>query len=97
MICSTVEAKSEWRNWLKKILHEAHERLTKAQERCKRTFDNRLCRQKEQVRAGDSVFLRIEKRDDSQTRQKLPPLAEGPLKVIEANSRVVTMKELTVR
>ena len=74
------------------MLHEAHERLTKAQERYKRTFDNRLCRQKEQVRAGDSIFLRIEKRDDSQTGHKLAPLAEGPLKVIEANNRVVTIE-----
>ena len=89
---NTVEAKSRCKNWLKKILHKARKRLTIAQEGYKRTFDNRLRRQKEQVTEGDSVFLRIEKRDDSQTHHKSAPLAEGPLKVIEANSRVVTIE-----
>ena len=38
------------------------------------------------------MFLRIEKRDDNQTRHKLAALAEGPFKVVNAVSRVITIE-----
>ena len=67
-------------------MQEAGGQFKKAQDRYRRTFNKRLRNQTEEIRTGDLVFLRIEKRDDNQTRHKLAALAEGPFEVINVDS-----------
>ena len=65
----------KWRQCLSKTLVEARSQLDKAQERYKREYDKRLRRQRETIKKGDSVFMRVQRRDERQTRHKLAAVA----------------------
>ena len=91
-------AHDKWRQWLSKTLTEARSQLDKAQARYKRDYDKRLHRQRETIKKGDSVFLRVKRRDESQTRHKLAAVAEGPFPVesVKGNTVVIVRPDGTV-
>lgn len=72
------EAKSEWKQCLPKSLREASRRLRTAREGLTRKVEARLCRQREKIEQGDYVYLREERYDDSEHRDKLAAVAFGP-------------------
>ena len=84
-------AHDKWRQWLSKTLTEARMQLDKAQARYKRDYDKRLRRQREIIKKGDSVFLRKERRDESQTRHKLAAVAVGPFPVESVKGNTVVI------
>ena len=77
---------------MKKALSETKERLRRAQERYKRNYDARLRRQSEFIGKDDHVYLRVERRDEQQTRHKLAPVAVGPYKVLETRGHTVMIE-----
>ena len=87
-----VETRDKWKQWLKKSLREARERLRKAQERYKRNYDTRLRKQKELIKEGDHVYLRRERRDESEHSHKLATAAEGPFPVKSSTRQTVVIE-----
>ena len=88
---SAKDFKSKWKAWLEKALTETRDPLSKAQERYKRNYDRRLRRDLENIKAGDFVFLRVERKDDKETRHKLAPIADGPYLVKDVNQDAKTV------
>ena len=85
------EYKHKWKAWLARAIPETQEKLRKAQERYKRAFDKRLRKQTEEINAGDEVFLRVERKDDQDTRHKLAPIADGPFPVKKVDREAKTV------
>ena len=56
---------------LAQTILETQEKLRKAQERYKKAFDKRLRNTTEDVMPGDNGYLRVERKDDTETRHKL--------------------------
>lgn len=83
--------KHKRKEWLAKAIPETQEKLRKAQERYKKSFDKRLRKEFEDFKAGDDVFLRIERNDDKDIQHNLAPIAEGPLKVKSVNREAKTV------
>ena len=65
---------------------------SKSQARYKRNYDARLRKQKEKVYLGDQVYLRIEKRDETQTRHKLAAFVDGPYPVVGVRGNTVVIE-----
>ncbi len=84
---------TRWRAWLKKALVEAKSKLDASQARYKKNFDDRLRRQKENIKMDDSVFLRVERRSEKDVRHKLAAVADGPFKVIEVDTKTVVIEK----
>ena len=72
--------------------------LDKAQARCKRDYDKRLRRRRETTKKGDSVFQRVERHDENQTRHKLAAVAEGlfPVDGVKGHTVVIVRPDATV-
>ena len=96
--CTTTESHDKWRRWLSKTISEARTKLDKAQVRYKRNYDRLLRRQREEIREGDSVFLRVERRNEADTRHKLAAVADGPFQVqgVSNNTVVIARPDNTV-
>ena len=64
----------------------------------KRDYDTLLRRQRETIKKGDSIFLRVERRDENQTRHKLAAVAEGPFPVesVKGHTVVIVRPDETV-
>ena len=77
---------------MEKTLRETGDRLRKTQERYKKNYDQRLRKQSEIIKEDDFVYLRVERRDENETRHKLAAVAEGPYKVLEATRRTVVIE-----
>ena len=77
---------------MKKTLGTAGAHLHRAQERYKKNFDARLRRQRQRISADDHVFLRIEKKNDRDTRHKQAPIASGPYPVKAIDSKTVVIE-----
>ena len=73
---------------------EARTRIAKTQERYKRNCGVRLSRQREVIKKDDNVYLRVERRDESQTRHKLAAIAEGRFKVLSTKGNTVVIERL---
>ncbi len=86
------QEKQHWKQWLQKALTETRERLRKAQERYKKNYDERLRRQSETIKPEDFIYLRVERRDENETRHKLAAVAEGPFKVISSTRHTVVIE-----
>ena len=67
------EYQLKWKDWLARTIPDTQEKLRKAQERYKKAFDKRLRRTTEDIMTGDNVYLRVERKDDTETRHKLAP------------------------
>ena len=95
---SVLESHDKWRQWLSKTIGEARKKLDQAQARYKRNYDKRLRRQSENILKGDNVYLRVERRDESQTRHNLASVAEGPFKVesVKGNTVVILRPDNSV-
>ena len=87
-----IETRDRWKTWLEKALTETKERLARAQVRYKRNYDQHLRKQTEVIKTDDYVFLRVERRDETMTRHKLAPLAEGPFKVVDVTGKTVVIE-----
>ena len=83
--------REKWKTWLVKAITDTTDKLKSAQERYKRAFDKRLRKQREEIKQGDKVFLRVERKNDKDTRHKLAPIAEGPYKVKSVNNDAKTV------
>lgn len=68
------------KKWLTEVISETRGRLHKAQERY-----NRLRKNSEKLMRGDNIFLRVERKEEKKTRQKLAPIVEGPFPVLWVN------------
>ena len=84
--------KKRWKNELLRTIATTRLKLAAAQARYKRNFDERLRLQTERIRPGAYVFLRVERKNEKDTRQKLAPVAEGPflVKSIDKNTATKT-------
>ena len=89
-----LDFKHKWKKWLTKVIPETQQKLQKAQERYKKNFDKRIRKTTETIKPGDQIFLRIERKDEKETRHKLAPIAEGPFPVIrvDTSSKTVVIK-----
>lgn len=56
-----------------------------------RNFDKHLRKNAEVIRPGDNVFLRVERKDEKETRHKLAPIAEGPFPVLRVDGAAKTV------
>ena len=88
---STTDFKTKWKAWLEKALTETRAKLKAAQDRYKRNYDRRLRRDNETIKPEDSVYLRVERRDEAETRHKLAPIAKGPYRVKAVDNRSKTV------
>ena len=68
-----------------KAITDTTDKLKAAQESYKRSFDKRLQKQREEMRKGDKVFLRVERKNGKDNRRKLPPISDGPYAVKDVN------------
>ncbi len=95
---SALESNDKWRAWLSKTLAEAKGKLAQAQARYKRNYDKRLRRHRERIQKDDTVFLRVERRDESLSRHKLAAVAEGPFVVdsVKGNTVVILRSDGSV-
>ena len=84
----------KWKDWLARTIQDTQEKLRKAQERYKKAFDKRLRNTTEDVRPGDNVYLRVERKDDTETRHKLAPIAAGPfpVKKVDKDKKTVLLE-----
>lgn len=60
----------------------------------KRDYDERLGSLRKNRRPGDAIFLRVEKRDESDTRHKLAAVADGPFPVVSVKGNTLVIKYL---
>ena len=84
--------KKQWKHWLVDTMAKTRERLTKAQARYKKSYDARLRIQRENINVGDHVYLRVERRNPDEHRQKLAPIAEGPYKVNKTDEHTIVIE-----
>ena len=70
--------KEKWKARLKNALLESLKKLQAAQEPYKRNYDNRMRRAAEKINSDDQVYLRVERRDEKETRHKIAPIAQVP-------------------
>ena len=56
-------------------------RLKFSQERYKRNYEKRLRRDVEKINTADNVYLHVERRDEKETRHKIPSIAQGSFPV----------------
>ena len=87
-----IQERQRWKQWLQKALVETKERLRRTQERYKRNYDARLRRQSETIKSNDYIYLRVERRDENETRHKLAAVADGPYRVVEATPLTVVIE-----
>ena len=86
------ETHERWRNWLSRTLSDARQCLDQAQARFKRAYDKRIRKSNEKIAAGDDVFLRVERRDETQTRHKLASVVEDPFTVHSVEGKTVVLQ-----
>ena len=86
-----LDFKHKWKKWLAKVIPETQEKLRKSQERYKRNFDKRLRKNTDTIAPGDNIFLRVERKDDKDTRHKLAPIADGPFPVLRVDNTAKTV------
>ncbi len=60
--------------------------------RMKRKYDDSLRRHREIIKPGDIVFLRDERKDETDTRHKLAAVAEGPFRVDSVKGNTVVIE-----
>ena len=74
------EYRLRWKQWLSHLMHTTDERLTAAQERYKRGFDNLIRPLRLALRKDNYAFLRADRpgRDSDNRSHKLAPLVTGP-------------------
>lgn len=89
---SVEHSHNKWRQWLRKTITEARTKLDQAQARYKKTYDRRLRNRQEKILPGNNVYLRVEKRDENQTRHKLAAVAEGPYPVQSIHDNTVVIQ-----
>ena len=85
------EFKRRWRNWLVQTIATTRSKLQSAQQRYRRNYDERLRLHGERIKIGDHVYLRVERKEEKQTRHKLAPVAEGPFKVKDVKDNTVVI------
>ena len=88
---TAADFKNKWKANLQQTLATARKKLLETQARYKRNYDNRLRRTNTIIKPDDFVFLRVERRDDKETRHKLAPIAEGPFRVKEVDTASKTV------
>lgn len=91
---NTSSFKEKWKSCIVKAIADTTDKLQAAQARYKRSFDKRLCKQLEETRQADHVFLRVERKDDKDRRHKLAPIADGPFQVksVDAEAKTVVIE-----
>lgn len=57
-------------------------------------FRRKLCKNSENIKSGYNVFLSVERKDETETRHKLAPIAKGPFPVtkIEEVTKTVVIE-----
>lgn len=85
--------KRKWKHWLYDEILCTKERLQTAQTRYKKNFDRRVRRQTEDINQGDEVFLRVERNNQDDHRNKLAPVAEVPFKVTKTDEKTIVIEK----
>lgn len=73
--------KQKWKHLLQDTLAQTKERLTKAQERDKKNHNLRFRKKIEVNNEDDYVYLRVDRNEPNENRDKISPIAECPYKV----------------
>jgi len=81
-----------WKSWLQTLLENARTELAKSQEKYRNNFDERLRRQKDNLKPGGYVFVRKERFQDEEKKHKLSSVADGPYKIEHVDPYTVTLK-----
>lgn len=64
--------------WLAKAINDTKARIKSAQERYQHNFDKLLRKNIEEIKPEDQVYLRVERKNDQNSRHKLAPIVDGP-------------------
>ena len=93
-----IEYRDCWRHALSKVLKTSGAVLKSTAARMKRNYDERLRRHCEAIKPWDYVFLRVERKDETESRHKLAAVAEGPYKVesVKGNTVVIVYPDAKV-
>ncbi len=93
-----IQFRDRWRAALAKVLKTSGDVMRATAARMKRNYDERLRVSREKIRPGDYVFLRVERRDENETRHKLAPVADGPFRVgsVRGNTAVIEYPDAKV-
>ena len=73
-------------------MKSASERLTLAQNRYKADFDAQICFRNQDVKPGDSVYIRRTQLVDG-VRNKLQSPSTGPFKVLKKSSHTIVIRD----
>lgn len=68
---------------------KANSRFKKAQQRYKRNFNARFCKQRETTTVGNNIYLRVERKNESQHRHKLAAVAKDSYPVSDRKYKTV--------
>lgn len=87
-----IDFRDRWRQALVKTLANSGNALKSTAVQMKRNYDERVRRQREFITTGDYVFLRLERRDEAESRHKIAAVAKGPYKVESVSGHTVVIE-----